>query len=75
MDTLTFVLVIQVALVGLFVWLLWDTRREAREREKRAAERELQLIAVAQTHGNTLPVIADRLHGIEQILGISRAKQ
>ena len=68
MDTLTLVLVIQAIVLALFVWLLWDTRKEARAREQRSGERELQLLAVAQTLSNQLPTITNSLQQIERRL-------
>lgn len=68
MDTLVFIFMIQIIVVALFVWLLWDTRREARERERRNYERELQLIAVSQTQATQLIAIASTLQHIEQVI-------
>ena len=68
MDILTLVLIIQAMVVSLFVWLLYDTRKEARDREKRGNERELQLISVSQILSNQLPVVAASLQKIEQRL-------
>lgn len=53
-------------LIGLFVWLLADVRREGRTREQRDYERQLQLIAVNQTLANQLPAIATSLQRVEQ---------
>lgn len=56
---------IQLIMVGLFVWLLSDTRREGRLREERDDVRQTQLISVNQTLANQLPQIAGSLLRIE----------
>lgn len=64
---------IQLILIGLFVWLLADVRREGRTREQRDYERQLQLIGVNQTLANQLPQIVAALDGLQrEVKGMSR---
>lgn len=67
-------LLIQLILIGLFVWLLADVRREGRLREQRDYERQLQLIGVNQTLANQLPQIVSGLQDLQrEVKGLARA--
>jgi septal ring factor EnvC (AmiA/AmiB activator) len=45
---------VQTGFAGLFVWLLFDTRRENSERQKRADEREDKLSSLLAAQSQTL---------------------
>ena len=68
-DTGLIALVIQTGFAGLFVWLLFDTRKEARERQTRAYDRENQLAALLSEQGKFLAQFATQLGQIAAQLG------
>lgn len=54
-------LAMQTGFAGLFVWLLFDTRKESREREKDAFAREQALVSLLTTFSEKLPAISEAL--------------
>ena len=68
-DTGLIALVIQTGFAGLFVWLLFDTRKESRERQTRSYERENQLATLLSEQGKLLAQFATQLGQVAGQLG------
>ena len=60
-------LITDVSFGLLFVWLLWDTRKESREREKESKRREDKLYEVIAENQETISILADKFKVVEDI--------
>lgn len=56
-----------VSFGALFVWLLWDTRKESKEREKESKAREEKLYGVIAENQETISKLAEKFNVVEDI--------
>jgi len=68
-DTGLIALVIQTGFAGLFVWLLFDTRKESRERQTRSYERETQFALLLSEQSKLMAQFAMQLGQVAAQLG------
>ena len=68
MEKLTLDLVVSQGIFAvLFCWLLFDSKKEAREREVKAQEREDKLQSIIFNNQNVMQEMAEKLKTVEEV--------